>query len=37
MSWLSKGLTQSVTGRISQLGGQLKDILTEGVEDVVGK
>lgn len=33
MSWL----TQSVTGRISQIGGQLKDILTESTEDVVGK
>ena len=33
MSWL----TQSVTGRISQLGGQIKDILTESTEDIVGK
>lgn len=33
MSWI----TQSVTGRLSQIGGQLKDILTESTEDVVGK
>ncbi len=33
MSWL----TQSVTGKLSQIGGQLKDILTESTEDVVGK
>ena len=32
MSWL----TQSVTGRISQISGQLKDILTESTEDVLG-
>ena len=37
MSWLTGGLTQSVTGKITQLSGQLKDILTEGTEDVVGK
>ncbi|CAF0712604.1 unnamed protein product [Brachionus calyciflorus] len=34
MSWLASGLTQSVTGKISQLGGQLKDILTEGTEEI---
>jgi hypothetical protein len=37
MSWLTGSLTQSVTGRISQISGQLKDILNEGTEDVVGK
>ena len=34
MSWLASGLTQSVTGKISQLSGQLKDILIEGTEEV---
>ena len=37
MSWLAQGLTQSVTGRINQISGQLKDILTEGTDDYVGK
>lgn len=36
MSWLPSSLTQSVTGKISQIGGQLKDILSETAEDVVG-
>lgn len=34
MSWLASGLTQSVTGKINQLSGQLKDILTEGTEEI---
>lgn len=34
MSWLASGLTKSVTGRITQIGDQLKDILTEGTEEV---
>jgi chromosome segregation ATPase len=35
-SWLkASGLTQSVTGTLSSIGGQLKDILTEGTEDIV--
>ncbi len=37
MSWLTGGLTQSVTGKLSQITGQFKDILSEGTEDVVGK
>ncbi len=36
MSWLAQGLTSSVTGKISQIGGQLKEILTESTEDTVG-
>lgn len=36
MSWLAQGLTQSVTGKISQISGQLKDILTESTEDQIG-
>ncbi|RNA04179.1 Thyroid receptor-interacting 11, partial [Brachionus plicatilis] len=34
MSWLASGLSKSVTGRITQIGDQLKDILTEGTEEV---
>lgn len=34
MSWLASGITKSVSGRITQIGDQLKDILTEGTEEV---
>lgn len=37
MSWLAQGLTNSVTGKISQISGQLKEILTETTDDDVGK
>ena len=37
MSWLRQGFTQSISGGISQLSGQLNDILTEGTEDIIGK
>lgn len=37
MSWLAHGLTSSVTGKINQISGQLKEILTESTEDEVGK
>jgi hypothetical protein len=36
MSWFPSSLTQSVTGKISQIGGQLKDIITETTEDIEG-
>lgn len=37
MSWLAQGLTNSVTGKISQISDQLKEILTESTEDDIGK
>lgn len=36
MSWLRQGLSQSITGGITQLKGQLEDILTEGTDDIIG-
>ena len=37
MSWLRQGLSQSISGSINQLKGQLEDILTEGTEDIIGE
>lgn len=34
MSWLRSGLSQSITGGITSLKGQLEDILTEGTEEI---
>lgn len=36
MSWLAQGLTSSVTGKINQISGQLKEILNDSTEDSVG-
>ena len=35
MSWLRAGLSQSITGGINSLKGQLEDILTEGTEEIL--
>lgn len=37
MSWLRQNLSQSITGGITQLKGQLEDILTESTEEIIGK
>ena len=37
MSWLRQNFPQSITGGITQLKGQLEDILTESTEDIIGE
>jgi hypothetical protein len=36
MSWLRQNISQSISGGISQLSGQLKEILNEGTEEIIG-